>query len=180
MDFDLKYLIWGVVLIVYVIKQIMKLTGVKPTQPEEPIEQTAHTARRQIPKTIEYATEPKPPRPTISSPLDELMKEMGMELPNKPKEIAAKNISKYPTSKQIEVVDYDDNIESELAQVERIKKENKLKAERQKISNPSLADEHFEPYSLAQNKESTLIKKIRNPEDLRDALVIGEILNRKY
>ena len=80
----------------------------------------------------------------------------------------------------IEVVDYDENIESELSQIEKSRKENQLKAERQKISNPNMTEEHYKPYSLTKSKMSELMKKINNPQDLRDAIVIGEILNRKY
>ena len=180
MDFDFKYLIWGVVLVVYVVKQLIKLTGVKSTQPEEVFDKPARPGRRISPQNLDKTVDSKPSRPTISSPLDELMKEMGIELPIKPKEIIKKNVSKYPAPKEIKVIDYDDNIESELVQIEKLKKENKVKADLQKISNPSFADEHFKPYSLTQNVESNLIKKLRNPQDLRDALVLAEILNRKY
>lgn len=192
MDFDFKYLIWGVILIVYVVKQIMKLTSIKSTQYEEPTPSSSKPLRKAntTPLPNKYNPEPlkKSSRPTISSPMEELMKEMGIERPTKRKDLLTKNASKYPSQKTyqvadndpIAVVDYDENIESELSQIEKAKKENQLKAERQKISNPSMADEHFDPYSLAKFKTSELMKKLHNPQDLRDAIILGEILNRKY
>lgn len=192
MEFDFKYLIWGVILIIYVVKQIMKLTSIKSTQYEPPVTSSTKPVRKINTAQVANKYNPEPVKksytPTKSSPMEEFMKEMGIEMPSKRKDLSTKNPSKYPSRKSIdvadddpiEVVDYDENIESELSQIEKSRKENQLKAERQKISNPNMTEEHFKPYSLTKSKMSELMKKINNPQDLRDAIVIGEILNRKY
>lgn len=182
---DFKILIWVVLLVIYAVRQFMKLSSVKSTQKEVVVT---------VPKTVNFPKdsgnfanrkkEEKPKqeikthRPMLSHRIEEKLSERNKQLPPIKKleyrEIAPRD------KRSLEVTDYDDNIVSDLSLAEKTQQEMREKAKLQRLSNPSLEDAHFEQYSLSHHTSSSISKKLTNPQDLREAIILGEILNRKY
>lgn len=182
---DYKLLIWVVLLIIYAIKQFMKLTSVKSTQKEvvvtvpKPVnfpKDSGNFANRKIEEKPKQS--PKTQRQILSHGVEEKLRERNKQLaPIKKlgnKEIAGRD------KRSLEIIDYDDNIVSDLTLAEKAQQEMREKTKLQKLNNPSLEDAHFEQYSIHHHTSSSILKKLTNPQDLREAIILGEILNRKY
>ncbi|TAH27762.1 MAG: hypothetical protein EAZ07_00785 [Cytophagales bacterium] len=190
-NFNYKILIWVVVLVIYAIKQLRKLGNIKSTDQGVPIP---------IPKTYELPQksenqkhinekkiiEPKKSEESFSNPNKNKPSKDSGEFYKKrilEKSSHQKNQSKPYTaesSKSLELLDYDELIEDELSIAKKAQKELSEKALNQKKINPSLSDEHFDPYKLSNNKTNPIIEKLRNPETVREAIILSEILAKKY
>ena len=169
---DYKIFIWVVVLIVYAIKQFKKLTSIKSTQKEVLAPAAPYTPMDQV---------NVPKKKPVQNRVLEFPKDKKEEAWSKPK--AAKKFLKEELSsknKSLEIIDYDDNIVSELSLASQVQKEMQAKAQRQKLSDPSLRDEHFEPYALQHTQAMVIGEKLKSPQSLREAIVLAEILDRKY
>lgn len=182
---EFKIIIWVVLLVIYAIKQFMKLTSVKSTQKEvvvtvpKPVifpKDSGNFGNRKIEEKLNQ--EPKTHRPMLSHRIEEKLSERNKQLPPikklEYKEIAVRD------KRSLEITDYDNNIVSDLSLAEKAQQEMREKSKLQRLSNPSLEDAHFEPYSLSHHTSSSILKKLTNPQDLREAIILGEILNRKY
>lgn len=181
-DFDFKIIIWVVVLIVYAVRQFMKLTSIKSTQKEAPVPSAPYS-----PKQSGELVKKQTVQNRAQKPLHEReIIDKKVEAWSKPKFNSSSQSNRSAqeevrrSSKSLEISDYDDNIVTELSLAKQAQEEMHAKALRQKVSNPNMVNARFEPYALQHAHASYIGEKLKSPQSLREAIVLGEILNRKY
>ena len=86
----------------------------------------------------------------------------------------------YPTYETLETLEsYDDTVESTYEQA--IENANKFKTIDEAVSiDEEIVKRRFKEFELDQEETSYYARLFRNPDNLRDAIIMKEILDRKY
>lgn len=173
---DVQFWIWVIVIVITLIARAKK----KPQQPVGPSDRTGDTA----------------PPPGKAITFEDLLREIqGEKMLSKPEPAPQKR-------KPYDFVDYDDDLEEEEKNLEDVtyqasKDEAVLKAyeaaKKEAFNRPSLElidqppgekirFDHFKEYDQKISSKSGLkfLKELKNPEGFRKAVILSEILNRKY
>ncbi len=110
-------------------------------------------------ETIPQKAQPKQNKSNQNS-LDDLLKQVKKQLQEAEKE-AQKHSQKPQPQRQKKVLDV-------------VQPEKGLSEEQRK------GDQHFTPYQIQQKKQSPFAKILKNKDTLKQAIIVSEILNRKY
>ena len=178
---DIQFWVWLIVIVITLIARANK----KKQQP-----QSFDPEQREIPKS--QTTDTKPVT------FEDLLREIQASKAPKPKpvQVAPKQVP----SKQYEVEDYDDNLEDENKSLERTDYyandkfnetyENAKKAafsrasleETMKVEDTEVKFNQFKEYGKkeGQSLASEYAKELKNPKSIKKALILNEILNRRF
>lgn len=175
-----KIYLYVIIFIIWLFNTIRK-SAKKNTVPEEaavPKVQTAEAVKKG-PKPL--LSQNRPTKSTVTKPVtekpfkfDDFFDELdkgSIEVPNS--EINSPNyrLAAYSESG----IDEEETIKLKL-------QNDRLDALNQRKQRVSLSDEHLQNYSLSSSSSSRnkYEEMLKNPDDLRNALILSEILNRKY
>ena len=134
----------------------------KPTFPKQPGQLLKKPETS--PKTFET---PKPAPFT----LEDVLKEFGNTLNEKPEDVK-RTVSKEIDEAKPVIIDYDENLVDEEEVIS-------LEKNRGAVIVPGV-DQHFNPYILDTKHENKYAALLSNPEGLKTAFVLQEILNKKH
>ena len=188
---DFQFWIYVIVVVIYVLSRALKKQETPPEQNQDPQKQRRQRA---------------PDRPDTGKPrpltFEELLREI-TEAKEPPKPVyQAPPRPVYVPEKKSEVVDYDDEIPEEEQDLETIdndyRKKDKIydvyeEAKKQAFSRPSLEETmsvndtviRFGKFRAFEQEERSPVlasytKDLHDPEGLKKAFVLTEILNRKF
>jgi len=176
---DIQFWVW---LIVIVITLIARASKKKP--------QTNDSDQREFPDSQSQETKPVT--------FEDLLREI--QAAKAPKTTPALNIPKQTVPRQYDVEDYDDNLEEETKSLEKTDyyADDKIyetyeSAKKAAFSRASLEDtmkvedtdvtfNQFKEYSKPESKglAAQYAKELKNPQNFKRALILSEILNKRF
>ncbi len=178
---DIQFWVW---LIVIVITLIARAKKKKP--------QSHDQEQRDVPSAPSNETKPVT--------FEDLLREIQAAKTPKPKQIPISQPPKKQVPKQYDFVDYDDNLEDETKSLERASPyqsdkiyetyENAKKAafsrasleETMKVEDTKVTFGQFKEFNKQQSQSlaSEYARELRNPKSFKRALILSEILNKRF
>jgi hypothetical protein len=146
--------------------EVKKMEASKPVKSTSPF-----TSQRKLLKTL-------PTKPVAKKPFK--FNDFFDELDKNSRKVTAPELVEIPVPKYTKI-DYE-----KAAGDEDLTAKLKIQKDRQdalllKNQRIALDDEHLQPYTLTKNSSSNKVQEmLKNPDDLKTAIILSEILNRKY
>lgn len=186
---EFKIIFWIIVGIIWVITKLRQAMKKKPI-PEEADPDTQVPAKTSRPATLsskpplkKFTKQEKPvtpPAKSFGSTLEDMMREFGTDSAEKTQVPQPSYEEVNPPVKSYKNENYDSGLVDEETQVLQKLARDKEAVLLSKKHGVVSKDEHFEPYALAQASNSKILAMLKNKEDLKTAVVLGEILQRKF
>lgn len=153
---------------------VREIVQEKPVNVPKPVT-TVPPKTGQLVKKEETVRKQAEPEKKFPYSLEDILREFGNTLDDRP--VVEKEKERNYKREVLEdakpvIVDYDEGIEDE--------EEVASKIERKRGFTISEGDPHFEPYSLEKGDVNRYAAFLRDPQGLKDAFVMQEILNRKH